>query len=204
MPKKVILFELNEVPYRILDEFARWRPDSTLARRLGTFRQYETHTEDTHHLSPWLTWPSLYRGVNDDTHQVFNFGQDLSRVDAEFPPLWHLLATNGVKTGIFGTLHTYPLPEDLTNYSFYIPDTFAAGSECAFPPFESRCVATRSSASSARSESVSRDACSARRTGGGSLARKSARMCLSSSSKSIRASMALSSSDGIESANSMA
>ena len=78
MSKKVILFELNEVPFRILDEFARWRPGSTFARRRAEFRQFETHTEDTHHLSPWLTWPSLYRGVNDETHQVYNFGQDLS------------------------------------------------------------------------------------------------------------------------------
>jgi hypothetical protein len=37
-----------------------------------------------------------------------------------------------VKTGVFGSLHTYPIPSDLENYSFFVPDTFAAGSEC-FP-----------------------------------------------------------------------
>ncbi len=132
MDKKVILFELNEVPFRILDEFCRWRPNSTLAKRRAEFKEFETHTEDVTHLSPWMTWPSLYRGVNDEKHQVYNFGQDLTNVDREYPPLWRLLAEGGVKTGVFGSLHTYPLPENLENYSFYVPDTFAAGSEC-FP-----------------------------------------------------------------------
>ena len=34
--------------------------------------------------------------------------------------------------GVFGSLHTYPPPTDLQQYDFFIPDTFAVGSEC-FP-----------------------------------------------------------------------
>ena len=37
-----------------------------------------------------------------------------------------------VKVGLFGSLHTYPIPENDESFSFYVPDTFAAGSEC-FP-----------------------------------------------------------------------
>ena len=43
-----------------------------------------------------------------------------------------ILVKHGITAGIFGSLHTYPLPGDLTNYSFMMPDTFAASSEC-FP-----------------------------------------------------------------------
>jgi hypothetical protein len=30
---------------------------------------------------------------------------------------------------LFGSLHSYPIPEDITNFDFYVPDTFAAGPE---------------------------------------------------------------------------
>jgi len=132
MDKKIILFELNEVPLRIIDQFCAWEPRSALARRLAECRQYETFTEDVGHLSPWTTWPTLHRGVPDTRHFIANFGQDTREVDREFPALWKLLARSGVRTGVCGSLHSYPLPDDLQHYAFYLPDTFAAGSEC-FP-----------------------------------------------------------------------
>ena len=130
--KKLILFELNEVPFRIVDEFCRWRPSSCLARLLPRCSQFESYAEDRGHLSPWVTWPTVHRGVVDERHEISSFGQDLSEVDREFPPLWDILAKQGVSTGVFGSLHSYPLPEPGGNYAFYVPDTFAAGSEC-FP-----------------------------------------------------------------------
>jgi hypothetical protein len=130
--KKILLFELNEVPLRILDAYRAWRPASVLARSLPRMRQYETLTEDTGHLSPWVTWPSLHRGVPDARHGIVHFGQDLGEVDGAYPPMWELLARHGVSTGVFGSLHSYPLPGSLDGYAFYFPDTFAAGSEC-FP-----------------------------------------------------------------------
>ena len=132
MGKRIILFELNEVPYRIVDEFCAWRPGSSFARTLPACHQYETYAEDRSSLSPWKTWPSLHRGVNDEKHLIHDFGQDLGDVDKEYPPIWQLLARGGVSTGVCGSLHTYPMPTDLQGYSFFLPDTFAAGSEC-FP-----------------------------------------------------------------------
>lgn len=132
MDRKIILFELNEVPFRIVDEFRRWHPESALARRLPECFQYETYCENIGHLSPWGTWPTLHRGVANDKHFIADFGQDLSEQDEQYPTLWSILARHGVKTGVFGSLHTYPLPKDLNGYSFFVPDTFAAGSEC-FP-----------------------------------------------------------------------
>lgn len=132
MDRKIILFELNEVPFRIVEEYCRWRPESALARRLPQFHQYETYAEDIGHLSPWKTWPTLHRGVTNDRHLIADFGQDLRDVDREFPPLWRILSQNGVRTGVCGSLHTYPMPERPEDYAFFLPDTFAAGAEC-FP-----------------------------------------------------------------------
>ena len=129
---KIILFELNEVPFRVIDWFCRTHPRSALARIMPSLHQYESYSEDVSSLSPWKTWPTVHRGVIDGKHLLHDFGQDLTEVDKAYPPLWKILTQNGVRSGVFGSLHTYPLPEPLENYTFYFPDTFAAGSEC-FP-----------------------------------------------------------------------
>jgi hypothetical protein len=132
MGRKIILFELNEVPVRVFEHYVETRPESALAKLLPQCRKFETYTEDRGSLEPWVSWPTLHRGVSNETHEIKNFGQDLKGQDREYPPVWKLLAGRGVRTGIFGSLHTYPMPEDLTVYDYYVPDTFAAGSEC-FP-----------------------------------------------------------------------
>lgn len=130
--KKIIFYELNEVPLRIIEHFAALRPNSTLAKLRNRSRIYETFTEDSGHLSPWVTWPTLHRGVTNEFHEITDFGADLSLVDAEYPVLWDMLSKQGVKVGMFGSLHSHPLPQNVTDYAYYVPDTFAAGPEC-FP-----------------------------------------------------------------------
>ena len=131
MGRKIIHYELNEVPLRIVDEFCEWQPDSALARLLPRCFQYESFAEDDGELSPWITWPSLHRGVSNKTHHIHNFGQDLEEADEAYPPIWKILAENGISTGVFGSLHTYPAPDNLSDYSFYLPDAFAQESKCA-------------------------------------------------------------------------
>lgn len=130
--RRVILFELNEVPWRIIDEYVESHPDSALARLLPGSRQFTAMAADRGHLSPWTTWPTVHRGVNDEKHMIGNFGQDRTDADAKYPPIWELLRKAGVSVGICGTLHTFPVPEDIESYSFYLPDTFASEST-AFP-----------------------------------------------------------------------
>jgi len=129
---KVILFELNEVPFKVIHHFCKLYPESNLAKILAKGRKYETFSEDQGHLSPWITWPTVHRGITNEKHLISDFGQDLNEQEREFPSIWNMLAKNGVKVGLFGSLHSYPLPENNGNFSFYVPDTFAAGSEC-FP-----------------------------------------------------------------------
>jgi hypothetical protein len=103
-----------------------------MAKVLAKGKKYETYSEDQGHLSPWVTWPTVHRGVTNEKHFISDFGQDLNDQEKNYPAIWNTLANNGIKVGLFGTLHTYPLPENIQEFSFYVPDTFAAGSEC-FP-----------------------------------------------------------------------
>jgi hypothetical protein len=129
---KVIFFELNEVPYKVIHHFCKLYPESNLAKVLLKGRKYETYAEDQGHLSPWVTWPTLHRGITNEKHFISDFGQDLTEQEKQYPAVWNMLSKKGVKVGLFGSLHTYPLPQHTENLSFYVPDTFAAGSEC-FP-----------------------------------------------------------------------
>jgi hypothetical protein len=127
--RKIILFEINEVPYRVLDDFCARHPESALARRLPACTQYESWSDDEIELSPWITWPTLHRGVTFAQHGIQHFGQDLHEVDQRYPPVWKLLVDAGLRVGVFGSLHSAPLPADAQRYAFYMPDTFAATPE---------------------------------------------------------------------------
>jgi len=129
---KIVLFELNEVPFRVLDDFVKRRPQSAVARLLPRSAQFRTQTQDRL-LSPWVTWPSLHRGAYDVDHGIQHFGQDLTAIDRRLPPLWKTLRARGAQTGVFASLHSYPPPADAADYAFYVPDPFAAGSAC-YPP----------------------------------------------------------------------
>ena len=129
--RKIIFFELNEVPFRIIDYYIQKYPNSVLAQKLPQCYQYETHAVDSV-LSPWITWATLHRGVAATHHTIHHFNQNLTKINQQFPPIWQILSSNGIKTGVFGSLHSYPLPDNLENYSFYVPDSFATNSQC-FP-----------------------------------------------------------------------
>lgn len=129
--RKIIFFELNEVPFRIIDYYIQKYPLSVLAQKLPQCYQYETHAVDSI-LSPWITWATLHRGVGATRHKIHHSNQNLNRINQEFPPIWQILSSNGIKTGVFGSLHSYPLPNYLNHYTFYVPDSFATNSEC-FP-----------------------------------------------------------------------
>ncbi|PHZ84835.1 hypothetical protein CRD36_08895 [Paremcibacter congregatus] len=62
-----------------------------------------------------------------------NLSQNLEDVDIEFPPLWKILANQGVRIGIGGSLNSWPMPADLSQYDFFLPDTFASDAQ-GFPP----------------------------------------------------------------------
>lgn len=129
--RRFILFELNEVPLRVVRHYAHHHPGSAFARMLEAGRHWTTFTPDEGHLSPWVTWPTVHRGVASNRHHIIALGQDVGETDRAFPPVWQLLARAGRRVGLFGSLHSYPPPQDSGAYAFYLPDTFAAGPEAS-------------------------------------------------------------------------
>ncbi len=119
----IIMYELNEVPWAIIDWYVARKPESNIACILGCSRSYTTNSTDQGELHPWVTWPTLHRGVNNTVHGIEFLNQDLTEASA-FPPLWETAAAAGKKVGVFGSLQSYPVPQNQT-YAFYVPDTFA-------------------------------------------------------------------------------
>lgn len=123
--RKVIMFETNEIPFRVFDDYAQKRPDSHLAKLMAASKQMSTVCEDQIELDPWISWPTLHRGVIDEQHQIVHLGQSLDFADENYPPIWRILADHGVSVGVMGSLHSSSVPVKLDNYSFYVPDFFA-------------------------------------------------------------------------------
>ena len=126
MNPKVVLVELNEVPYRVIDAYCERRRQSALARVMERSDQFETVTEDKLALDPWISWPTLHRGVTDETHHILHLGQTLTETDARYPPIWRLLKESRARVGVFGSLHSSSIPSDVGEYCFYLPDYFDA------------------------------------------------------------------------------
>jgi hypothetical protein len=125
---KIILYELNEVPWRVVDTFVKRFPDSTFAAILNESLQYTTHTKDSGELHPWTTWPTFHRGVYNNTHKISFLNQE---IHTPYKPLWEVLTEHNVSVGLFGSLQSWPIPQK-GDYRFYIPDTFAKDPQ-AFP-----------------------------------------------------------------------
>jgi hypothetical protein len=126
MSGRLIVLELNEVPYRVIDAYCAERPSSNLARLVSKSVQYNTFTEDRLALDPWISWPTFHRGVHDETHQILHLGQVIDEVDSKFPPIWRILRERALTVGVFGSLHSSAIPSDVGSYSFYVPDYFGA------------------------------------------------------------------------------
>lgn len=129
--RPVILYELNEVPWRVIDWYTARRPRSELAGILPRAATFTTLTRDEGELHPWCTWPTLHRGVYSTKHNIRFINQDKQCAD-QYPPIWETAALAGRAVGVFGSLQSYPVPATPA-YAFYVPDTFAPGPE-TYPP----------------------------------------------------------------------
>ena len=63
--RKLIIYELNEIPQKLLEDFILSRPNSSLSYiyKEGVFTK--TISSDIGELHPWSTWPTFYRGVDN-------------------------------------------------------------------------------------------------------------------------------------------
>ena len=121
----LVVYELNEVPWRVVDWYVARRPLSAFAQLLRGSCTFTTATRDEGELHPWTTWPSLHRGAYNAAHGIKFINQDLSAA-AAYPPIWESVVAAGLTVGVFGSLQSYPLPASVEqDYAFYVPDTFA-------------------------------------------------------------------------------
>jgi len=124
MPKAILL-EANEIPFRVIDDYVRQNPGSRLSALMADSKQLDAVCEDQVELDPWISWPTLHRGVIDEQHKILHLGQSLEFADRHYPPIWRLLSAAGIKVGVMGSLHSSHVPDDVTDYAFYVPDFFA-------------------------------------------------------------------------------
>lgn len=128
--KRLLCYELNEVPWKVFDKYIELRPNSFFAKNLRHFQQLTTSTKDSGELHPWSTWPTMHRGVSNDEHNIRYINQSLVEAEA-YPPVWEILAKNGITIGVFGSLQSFPVYEH-ANTLFYLPDTFSPAAD-SFP-----------------------------------------------------------------------
>jgi hypothetical protein len=125
--RPILLLEINEVPWRIIDRF--WSdPEYPAVRRFfsGSLN-LKNVAVDSGELSPWITWPTFHRGMAKEGHGILHLGQDPGTFRGT--PIWQEYRDRGYPIGIFGSLQSWP-PTDPGAEGFYIPDTFAHDASC--------------------------------------------------------------------------
>lgn len=123
----ILLLEINEVPWRLLDRYLGRPEFPHLNRFFAQSSHFTTLAVDVGELSPWVTWPTFHRGMNNEKHGIKNLGQDPSTFKGK--PIWREIRERGGSIGICGSLQSWP-PTDPGEGGFYVPDTFARDESC--------------------------------------------------------------------------
>ena len=105
--KGIILYELNEVPRKLLEKYIYLKPKSTIAGIIKNTKLFDTYTYDVGELHPWTTWPTIHRGINNDKHNIQFINQEL-KINDKYPPIWDILQKNQISVGVYGSLQSYP------------------------------------------------------------------------------------------------
>lgn len=123
----ILLLEINEVPWRIIDRYSAVNFFPHVRQFFERAHQFTTVTVDTGELSPWVTWPTLHRGINNEAHGIKNLGQDPATYRGK--SIWQEIREDGGNIGICGSLQSWP-PINPGEGGFYFPDTFAHDEFC--------------------------------------------------------------------------
>lgn len=126
MVKPILLLEVNEVPWRIIEHFSSTNYPS-MDRFFANSLTLTNVAIDSGELSPWVTWPTFHRGLTKEEHCIEFLGQDPATFKGT--PIWEEFRQRGYSVGVFGSLQSWP-PVVPGEGGFYIPDTFAHDSSC--------------------------------------------------------------------------
>ena len=128
--ERAIVFELNEVPPRVLDWWSKTTPSSPLAKLASSGTRSTTILDENlpRDLYPSQSWASVGMGAPWDDHQVFWYGDPKSQ---DHPFYWQQAATSGRSVGLVGVLHSSPVSTQCPGdqFRFVIPDVFSGNAE---------------------------------------------------------------------------
>lgn len=121
LPVKVLLVEVNEVTWNLIDPLIERGRLPTFARlkREGAWAS-PTSVDLPPQLDPWITWTTVYTGRPQSDHNVFFLQQPPETIRAK--RIWELCHEAGLSVGLYGSLCSWP-PQKVKG--FYVPDTFA-------------------------------------------------------------------------------
>src|SRR5262249_17233716 len=119
--RKVLLVELNEVTWDLIDPLIEQGKLPTFARlkREGVWAA-PVSVDMPPHLDPWITWTTVYTGRTQEDHNVFFLEQPSETIRAE--GFGELGPGRGLRVGFEGILCWGP-PKKVNG--FYVPDPFA-------------------------------------------------------------------------------
>ncbi|MCW5962203.1 MAG: alkaline phosphatase family protein [Pyrinomonadaceae bacterium] len=128
MKRKVLLLEINEITWDLIDPLieAGKLPTFAKIKKQGTWAD-PMSVDLPPQLDPWITWTTVYTGRTQAEHNVFHLQQPPESIKAK--RIWEICRDAGLKVGVFGSLGSYP-PQEVDG--FYVPDTFSPDHK-AFP-----------------------------------------------------------------------
>ena len=123
---KIIILELNEVPHKVLERFST----TSLSGRYKS-DYIKTISTDSGHLSPWITWSTVHRGVNNSIHEINDINQCTNKIDEKYPTIFSKCLDNGLSVGLVNTMHSGRLADQHNKkYTFLLPEAFASNKFC--------------------------------------------------------------------------
>jgi predicted AlkP superfamily phosphohydrolase/phosphomutase len=119
--RKVLLLEINEVTWDLIDAFiAQGKlPNFARLKREGAWGT-PLSVDRPPQLDPWITWTTVYTGQPQAEHNVFFLQQPADTIKAT--RIWERCDAQGLKVGVYGSLCSWP-PRPVNG--FYVPDTFS-------------------------------------------------------------------------------
>ncbi len=130
---KIIFLELNEVPDKVMQKFVGTQISGSYSSKYDL-----TISEDVGHLSPWITWATIHRGVSNQFHGINDINQNVDEIDLTYPTLFQTCIDRGFSVGLANTMHSGILAEKKdSSYKFLLPEAFSINSFCIPKSLES-------------------------------------------------------------------
>ena len=114
-PRKVILVEMNEITWRIIDPLLAKGKLPTIAKfiREGT-KGSPIAPEVPPNLDPWISWTTVYTGIPQEEHGVKFLEQPPETVHGQ--RIWEIAADAGKTIGVYGSIMSRPPREHVRGF----------------------------------------------------------------------------------------